>query len=345
MIKFKKNKNLTVSISSIFIDKYMAKANGTFVKVYLYGLMHSSIPGSNINNSDIANALDILESDVHKAWKYWEKINIIKINANSDDFDIEFLDLTDEITPKDEKITQSKPSYDPKEISIYINKNPEINHLYNFAESKLGKQFNSNDLSTLFSFYDWLRLPVEVIVMLIEYCSSIDKTNMRYIEKVAIDWADKGINSNEKAESHLKNLELQNSNLDIIRRSLGLSSYLTDAQMDYVNKWINEYNFSIDLIKYACEQTVLNTGKANIKYVHSILEDWHSKNIKCLDQVLKEKECYKQKNANNNSNQSKTAQPKVSKNNKFLNFTQRDTDFDEVVRLITQKSQKESRSS
>ena len=45
---------------------------------------------------------------------------------------------------------------------------------------------------------------------------------MRYIEKVAMDWADKGINNTEKAEEYLKKLEQKNKNLGIIKNSLGI---------------------------------------------------------------------------------------------------------------------------
>lgn len=204
-LSFKKSEISTLSIPIMFIEKYMPKANGSFVKVYLYGLMCSSIAGVEVTNKDIAKALDILESDVYNAWKYWQSIGLIKTSEASGSFHVEFVDLS-----RLESLTvpiQKKPTYHPKEIDIYITNNDEIRYLVNVAQEKLGKTLGPSSLSTLFSFYDWLRLPVEVIIMLLEYCASMDKRSLAYIEKVAIDWADKGLNSVEKAEAHLKNLE------------------------------------------------------------------------------------------------------------------------------------------
>lgn len=209
-LSFKKNSGFTIPVSNIFISKHMPKANGSFVKVYFYGLMLSLNLDNNITNKDIATAFDMLESDVHNAWKYWEKAGVIKISSSSNNMNIEFLTLT-EAEPKTQELKQ-KPTYHPKELDIYINNNSEISYLYKVAEATLGKPLSPNDASTLFGFYDWLRLPVEVIIMLLEYCSSIEKRNMRYIEKVAIDWSERGINDIHKVESFLKELDSKKSN-------------------------------------------------------------------------------------------------------------------------------------
>ena len=58
----------TVVLAGEFIDKYMTKANGEFVKVYLYLLYHAK---EDVTSADIANALNILESDAERAVAYW----------------------------------------------------------------------------------------------------------------------------------------------------------------------------------------------------------------------------------------------------------------------------------
>ena len=42
---------------------------------------------------------------------------------------------------------------------------------------------SQQDMSLLFSFYDWLGLPMEVIELLLSYCTASGHTGMRYIEK------------------------------------------------------------------------------------------------------------------------------------------------------------------
>lgn len=58
-------------------------------------------------------------------------------------------------------------------------------------------------METLLYLYDTAGLPAEVILMVIEYAVGAGKYHMRYIEKVALDWADRGIDTIDKAEQHL----------------------------------------------------------------------------------------------------------------------------------------------
>lgn len=350
-LSFKKNDNFNITIPSKFIEDYLPSANGTFVKVYLYALMYSFIPNSHITINDIAKCLDILESDVYNAWKYWGSVGIVKIHDGDDgQFNIEFVDLTNvnnnKIGISKSTFLETKPNYSPKEIDTYINNSEEIKYLFKLATDKFGVVKNSNDSNILYSFYDWLRLPIEVIIMLLEYCSSNDKCNMRYIEKVAIDWADKGIDSTQRAEEHLKKLEQKNSKLNIIKNAYGIIDRLfTQAELSYIEQWINEYKFDIETIKLACENTIMNTGKATIKYTHSILEDWHNKKIKTVTQAKEDIINYKATNKQNFVPQKK---PAKNTNNKFNNFSQEKPDFDKLLQQARENNKKnpsESRSS
>ena len=86
-------------VSNIFIDKYMTKARGEFVKVYLLGLKYCKSGEIGVNSQIIANTLHLLETDVLNAWNYWNKENVIKMIPidNMGNYNIEFLDLHDDI--------------------------------------------------------------------------------------------------------------------------------------------------------------------------------------------------------------------------------------------------------
>ena len=55
-------------VANEFIDRYMAGANGEYVKVYLYLLRHQS---EALDIGAIADALNHTESDVRRALGYW----------------------------------------------------------------------------------------------------------------------------------------------------------------------------------------------------------------------------------------------------------------------------------
>lgn len=77
--------NMNVSFTIIpnnFIDEYMVKANGEFVKVYLY--VQSQIQANreqNLSISVIADKLECTEKDVQRAFAYWEKEGLLSLEV------------------------------------------------------------------------------------------------------------------------------------------------------------------------------------------------------------------------------------------------------------------------
>ena len=66
----------TTSISNIFLDEYMPGANGEYVKVYLYLLRSLGDSTRELSVIGLADVLDCTESDILRAFKYWEKASI-----------------------------------------------------------------------------------------------------------------------------------------------------------------------------------------------------------------------------------------------------------------------------
>ena len=74
------------SVSNIFMDEYMPRANGEFIKIYLHLLR---LVNSNNDIADeltterIADKFNMLESDVIRALNYWAEQNLITLSYNS----------------------------------------------------------------------------------------------------------------------------------------------------------------------------------------------------------------------------------------------------------------------
>ena len=65
-------------VANEFIDRYMADANGEYVKVYLYLLRHSQ---EKPDVGQIADALNHTEADVRRALSYWEKMGALTLSS------------------------------------------------------------------------------------------------------------------------------------------------------------------------------------------------------------------------------------------------------------------------
>lgn len=73
----------TTSISNIFLDEYMPGANGEYVKVYLYLLRSLGDSTRELSVIGLADVLDCTESDILRAFKYWEKQGLLKLECNA----------------------------------------------------------------------------------------------------------------------------------------------------------------------------------------------------------------------------------------------------------------------
>lgn len=72
------------SVENIFIDQYMAKANGEYVKIYLYLLRHLQVQDTALSLSGIADQLENTEKDILRAIHYWEKCGLLTVEQAPD---------------------------------------------------------------------------------------------------------------------------------------------------------------------------------------------------------------------------------------------------------------------
>ncbi len=275
-IKFNKTVK-TLPVSVLFVDKYLPKANATYVKIYIYAYRHSFNLSSDFCVENIAKDLGVLETDVINAFEYWNKEGVIKFEEKKGEYFIEFLDL-DTSTSNEKEVSKEKkkPRYSAKEINIYMQQDKSVKDMYFLAEQILARPLSTTEITTIFSFYDWLRLPKDVVLMLLEHCASLDKTNIRYIEKVAVDWADNEINTVAKAKKHIDKLAKSYALTGKIKSILQISDRnFTETELKYINTWINEYKATEEVIKKAYDITIVNTSKLSYPYLTSVIKSWH----------------------------------------------------------------------
>jgi len=309
-------------VASAFVDKYMVEANATFVKVYLYGLRLCYAVGTKPDSAHIAEALDLLESDVIQAWRYWEKKGVIRRDP---DGGIEFVDLTME-PPAPPKV-QEKPQYKARDIAAAVSEDRKLATLLDFAQNVFGKTLGTAEAGTLFSFYEWLKLPLEVIMMLLEHCAALEKYSMRYAEKIAIAWADEGINTIEKAEKHLQNADKRAKLSRKYKRMLGITGRdLSDAEYAHILQWTEEMQMPQELIKTAYEKAVLATGQASFPYINAILQSWHKQGIASIAELSRD------------TAPAPVQRTQTKKTNTFINYEQTAVyDFEEIERRALEK--------
>lgn len=300
------------ALSRLFIDKYMCPADGSFVKVYIWAMSRCGSTQSP-TNSETAAAVGLLESDVVRAWRYWESVGAVKLETlPNGEFNIEFLNV-DEVKQKIN--LETKPVYTQEEIAGSISQNYDLSWLYNAAGKILNKTLSYNDTQMLYSFYDFYGLPAEVIQLIISYMAQKGKKYMYQIEKEVIKWVENGIDTYERAEAYLKQIQEYDVKIQSVKSALGIyNRKLTPTETKYINRWLNEMHHSPELIACAFDIAVNNTGKFSVKYMDTILQDWFGAGIKTPKSAAE----YRNK---------RTAQQPKARPSGFNNFIQPDYDF------------------
>lgn len=215
-----------------------------------------------------------------------------------------------------ENALPEKPSYSLDDLKAFRN-NEETGQLLFIVEQYIGKPLSPSEIKTVFFIYDKLHFSCELIDYLFEYCVGRDKRDFRYIEKVALSWAEDHITTPKQAKSLARKYD---KTVYSVMKSLGKNGNPTPKEASYVMRWTKELGFTLPVIEVACERTVMATDKHRFEYADSILASWNRSHVHNLEDIQTADAAYQK---------SKPAQSRSSMtNNPFNQFPQRDYDFD-----------------
>lgn len=322
-------KTVTV-LENEFIDRYMPKANGEYVKVYLMLLRHLDESASLPAPSRLADLLECTEKDILRAFKYWEGQGLLEYKEEAPD-----RSLQAEVSPSEASLTVAPVSGTDKSVNTRKHGNrKEFKELLFVAEQYLGKTLSATDINAITYFYETLQMSADLIEYLIEYCVENGHKSIHYIQKVALSWHSQDIRTAEQAKT---NSVLYNKNCYSILNAYGIKGRAPAAsEIAYIRKWHEEYAFSLEIILEACDRTMNMIHQPNFEYTDSILKNWYKKNVHTLEDVSVLDAAFTRAKADKARQQ--TTQPsKPSGKNKFNNFENRSYDMNDLERRLIQQ--------
>ena len=188
---------------------------------------------------------------------------------------------------------EETPQYTAEDIVRRSLEDRAFQMLRQEVESVFGHLLSTPDLKTLFSIYDRLGLPPEVILLLINHCA--ERTKKRYgegrlptmysIEKEAYRWCSREIMTLELAEEYLAALDRQEEAMSLLARTLQISPRVpSPSERKYMEEWL-AMGFPMEALALAYDRTVLSTGKLVWKYMDRILRSWQEKGLKTVREI------------------------------------------------------------
>lgn len=393
------------TVSDIFIDQYMPKANGEFVKVYLY-LLRATGSGAGIATiSEIADHFSNTEADIIRALNYWASEGILQVQTGADgqimginlcslsvsgmqaaqsniqsavadnaaqnnlqnsvvnnaaqnnlqnsvvnnaaqNISTADIRMQDSVVEKLKSRTPDKPASSQKEYTLdeikEFRKNPDISELFFIIETYLKHTLSSTDTNMVLYWLDELHFSTDLVEYLVEYCITKGHSSLRYMNKVALGWADAGIKTVDQAKD---DAAAHSQIYYSVMKALGITGRnLVDSEVSLINKWVGEYGFDIELVKAACSKTISAIQKPSFEYTDSILTNWRKKDVHTLKDVEvldanfakanKASATGSSQGTNAANGSSKPKSNNSSSKNKFNNFNQRNNDYDKLEKLF-----------
>lgn len=174
-----------------------------------------------------------------------------------------------------------KPAYTLDELKTFQQQENTAQLIF-IAEQYLGRTLSPSDMKSILFFTDRLHFSDDLIDYLLQYCVERGKKDFRYIEKVAIAWAESGITTPAEAEGHVSRYD---KNVYSIMNALGKTNAPARNELAYIQRWTQDFGFSLDIILEACGRTVLATDRHRFSYADSILSAWHKAGVHHLSDI------------------------------------------------------------
>ena len=267
----------TTEIPDIFFSEYLQGMPGDYLKLYLY-LVFISKYSKDVKINDLSKNLSLPFNVINEGMNYLEDNKLILRKPQG----FILLDLQENmlkelykpnIKTDPEKIEQNAKNKERLQLVEYLNNK--------YFQGVMGPTWY-NDIDLWFEKFGF---EPEVMIALFDYCFNKSALHRNYIKTVAEAWGLNKIKTITDLEEYsLKNDRIIRIKKDIAKK-LGKRSGLTQYEEAYIEKWVNEYNYDMDIIEIALKRTTFRTN-ASFEYLNNIISDWNERNLRTPEQVI-----------------------------------------------------------
>lgn len=304
--------NSIFAVPTDVVDKHMKLAGAAQLKVLLYLLRHA---GKSVTLDELAFAAGQKPSDTQDAVEYWINCGVLSGNELSNSIPASSLPASPANIPNQiqspsaaESVNKSVPTAEFKnalgqsaeirtkekirypfdECMKFVAEDEQLKNMLTAVEATLGKQLTHTEVTCFVTLVKWYGLPCTIIPMLIQYCKSIGKSSISYIESTGIGWAAEEIDNFEKAEKKISSLTSRRKAWNTVRSALEIPERkATESELKYCDLWINSQHIEVDLIRHAYDKCINKNGKISFAYMNGIIKRYFERGITDITSALK----------------------------------------------------------
>ena len=274
-----KEKSLLFSetaIPDIFFTEHLPQINGDYLKIYLY-LIFLSKYNKDIKLNDLSKKLSLPLKIINDGLKFLEDNKLIlKKTSGYIIVDLQESTLNNLYKPN---LTPSKDSIEQTTKNKARAK--AIDHINNmYFQGIMGPSWY-NDIDLWFKKYNF---DEQVMIALFDYCYNRSALHKNYVQTVAEAWGSNNIHTWSDLDSYDQKQEKLNKMKKTIAKKLGKYGSLTQYEEAYIENWVLNYGYDMDIIEIALRRTTYKQNPT-FEYINNIITDWHERKLKTPSEV------------------------------------------------------------
>ena len=242
-------------VENLFIEEYMRRAPGEYVKVYLYGLM-DCYHGGGGDLQDYAKALQLTDEEVQAAFAYWVNMGVVEHSEGG----YAYHNL--------KHLLYNSPQHSMYNYQAF---NQDLQRLFP------GRALQPSEYQSAYSWMDDLGLSQETVLMMVQYslqtASNSERLSFKYMDKVALSWSKDGVKTQTDAENYLRERELRYSGAKKVLQHIGVKRLPTKDEHDLMMKW-QGWGYDIEAMLAACKE-LTKIQQPNMAYLDKVMTSYH----------------------------------------------------------------------
>ena len=263
-------------IPDIFFTEFLPEIPGDYIKIYLY-LNFLAKYKKDVKLNDLSKKLSLPLKTINEGLKFLEDNNLImKKTTGFIVNDLQELTLNNlykpNLTQSKEKIEQTAKNQSRAKAIDYIN------NMY--FQGIMGPSWY-NDIDLWFRKYNF---DEQVMISLFNYCYNRSALHKNYVQTVEEAWHSNKVKTYNDLDLYYQKQEKLNKLKNMIAKKLGKHGGLTQYEEAYIEKWVIDFGYEMDIIEIALKRTIYKQNPT-FEYINSIITDWHERNLKTPDQV------------------------------------------------------------
>lgn len=272
-------------VPNAVVDQYLKLATPSQLKVLLYLLRHNR---QTVEQREISEALSISEELVEEALLFWTQTDLFAASESEKSLQSPLLQSQSQ-SPVPTAETAAKPSarsnhavalssakggeLSPAEIAAALETSKDLKTLFQLSEQQLGRPLRHIEQKALIWMHDYNNIGSDIILTVLLYCKSIDKSSVSYAESIITAWWNEGIQTLPQVNAAINDMEHRRSFTGHIQKAFEMNRKPTPKQQEFIDQW-QDKQIPMELITYAYEKTLEGIDKLSFPYINSVLMRW-----------------------------------------------------------------------